>query len=363
MKRFITSLALLAVMIWLGCEKQQSPVSPPQDRQTQATTGNATMANFKENLEAWKARVEERAAAVKSRAAQLRQRQLSKTAASDKITVPDDYPTIQAAVDAAAPGTKILVKDGTYNEAVTVVTDNLTITAAHAGQAHVIGGFDLAGVTKGTVEGFDLTSGGEFIGGIFLEECSDVEIKENEVKAGFGIVLFASVDCVVKDNQVHDNFELVEVPPGITIFFGGKHLVAGNESRVNYFGIVVFGGLAGDSGPSAGKNEIRSNECTGSLVGILLVGTRENDLGDNACNANIGIGGGIGIFLTEDSDRNKIGSGNVTNGNRKFGILLDEYSDNNTVKKNAAHGNGSCDLGNYGTGNTFIQNDFGSVCP
>jgi parallel beta-helix repeat protein len=357
MKRFITSLALLAVLVWLGCEKQEGPVSPSQDQQTKATTGNATMAKLKENVEAWKAKVEERAAALKIQAAKLRQRQLSKSAAGGKITVPDDYPTIQDAVNAAAPGTKILVKDGAYNEEVTVITNNLTITPAHAGQAHVIGGFELTGVTKGKIEGFDIT------GGVFLEECTKVEVKENEVKEGFGIVLFASVDCVVKDNKVHDNSEIFEVPPGITIFFGGKHLVAGNESRANYFGIVVFGGLAGEVGPSPGKNVIRSNECTGSLVGILLLGSHENDLGDNASNANIGIGGGIGIFLCEDSDRNKIGSGNEANGNRTFGIYLDGACDNNTVKKNAAHGNGVCDAIDEGTGNTFTQNNFGSVCP
>ena len=43
------------------------------------------------------------------------------------ITVPDDYPTIQAAVDAAAAGDLILIKPGTYNEAVNIETDDLTI--------------------------------------------------------------------------------------------------------------------------------------------------------------------------------------------------------------------------------------------
>jgi hypothetical protein len=43
------------------------------------------------------------------------------------INVPDDFATIQEAVDAAAPGTLILVGPGTYHEAVNVTTDNLTI--------------------------------------------------------------------------------------------------------------------------------------------------------------------------------------------------------------------------------------------
>ena len=41
--------------------------------------------------------------------------------------VPDDYPTIQDAVDAAAEGDLVLIAPGVYSEAVDVVTDNLTI--------------------------------------------------------------------------------------------------------------------------------------------------------------------------------------------------------------------------------------------
>lgn len=37
-------------------------------------------------------------------------------ASSATIYVPDDYPTIQAAVNAASPGDTIIVRDGTYYE-------------------------------------------------------------------------------------------------------------------------------------------------------------------------------------------------------------------------------------------------------
>ncbi|MGE4485476.1 MAG: nitrous oxide reductase family maturation protein NosD, partial [Oscillospiraceae bacterium] len=47
--------------------------------------------------------------------------------AAATIVVPDDYPTIQGAVDAAIPGDVILVKEGTYSEQVTIVQSRIKI--------------------------------------------------------------------------------------------------------------------------------------------------------------------------------------------------------------------------------------------
>ena len=43
--------------------------------------------------------------------------------AGTRSRCPTDYPTIQAAVDAAAPGDLVLVSPGIYNEAVNVTTE------------------------------------------------------------------------------------------------------------------------------------------------------------------------------------------------------------------------------------------------
>lgn len=59
------------------------------------------------------------------------------------LMVPDDYPTIQKAVDAAKPGALILIKPGTYKEAVQVATDDLTIRGLDRNAVILDGGFTL----------------------------------------------------------------------------------------------------------------------------------------------------------------------------------------------------------------------------
>jgi len=63
--------------------------------------------------------------------------------ADSVINVPDDQPTIQAAVDAARPGDLILIAPGTYNEAVNVETENLTIRGLDRNEVVLDGNFEL----------------------------------------------------------------------------------------------------------------------------------------------------------------------------------------------------------------------------
>jgi hypothetical protein len=59
------------------------------------------------------------------------------------LAVPGDYDTIQAAVDAAEPGDLVLVSPGTYEEAVNVETDELTIRGLDRNEVILDGGFEL----------------------------------------------------------------------------------------------------------------------------------------------------------------------------------------------------------------------------
>jgi hypothetical protein len=58
--------------------------------------------------------------------------------------VPADYPTIQAAVDAAAPGDLVLIDVGVYREAVDVRTPGLTIRGVDRNEVVIDGEFERA---------------------------------------------------------------------------------------------------------------------------------------------------------------------------------------------------------------------------
>lgn len=59
------------------------------------------------------------------------------------LAVPGEFDSIQGAVDAAEPGDLVLISPGTYTEAVTVETDELTIRGLDRDETVLDGGFEL----------------------------------------------------------------------------------------------------------------------------------------------------------------------------------------------------------------------------
>jgi hypothetical protein len=59
------------------------------------------------------------------------------------LAVPDEFATIQEAVDAASPGDLVLISPGVYNEAVNVTTDELTIRGLDRNEVILDGQFEL----------------------------------------------------------------------------------------------------------------------------------------------------------------------------------------------------------------------------
>ena len=158
------------------------------------------------------------------------------------IYVPDDYSTIQAAVDAASPGDTIIVRDGTYTENIDVNKDNLTIRSENGAEGAVIQAagpndhvFELTAdyveVSGFTVKG----ASGNNIAGIFLDaRCSNI-FDNILIENGIGIETWNSSS----DNSIHDN-NVYNNGGGIIVYYSSNSTIQNNTVHNNSWnGICV----------------------------------------------------------------------------------------------------------------------------
>ena len=118
----------------------------------------------------------------------------------DTRLVPQDYPTIQAAVDAAAPGDLILIDRGTYREQVEVTTPGLTLRGVDRNEVVIDGEFQRPngvsvlfadGVAVENMTAINNTSNGFFWSGVRGYRGSYLTAVNNGV---YGIYAFDSGD-------------------------------------------------------------------------------------------------------------------------------------------------------------------------
>lgn len=147
--------------------------------------------------------------------------------------VPQNYSTIQAAIDAAKPNDVIIVAPGTYNEHF-LIGKSLTLIADKQGEAILDGDgeenvidikvddVDVIGFTiKNATRGIRLSS----------KQCAIIgnTIRETEQ----GITLHNSANNLIIGNDV-DNLTV-----GITLFGSIENIVAGNNISANDYGLAV----------------------------------------------------------------------------------------------------------------------------
>ena len=140
--------------------------------------------------------------------------------------VPDYTETIQAAIDSAATGDTVLVREGTYVENLSILDKALTLKALGTPEGTVIDGNQQGSVLEITgdahIEGFTIRNGlNEDGGGIRVfgdaGEPVTVSVVGNIIvsnRAGYfsdqglgeGIMLYASVDCRIEGNTIQNNY-------------------------------------------------------------------------------------------------------------------------------------------------------------
>jgi len=222
------------------------------------------------------------------------------------IYVPDDYPTIQQAVDNAAAGDTIVVRDGTYQENV-AVDKALTIQSENGAANCVV---SAANPDAHTIE---VTASGVGITGLTIQNAT--RVTEAGEKAA-GVCLNAVEHCAISGNDVSGNNY------GIYLESSSSNTLSGNTAGNN---AVVGIYLEDSSGNTLTNNTACDSDDVGD-AGIALFYSSSNTLTGNTVVNNT-----IGFALVLSSD-NTLAT-NIVSGNSWRGIYVEDSS-NNTIYNN-----------------------------
>ena len=260
---------------------------------------------------------------------------IANEAAGITIYVPNDYPTIQSAIDAAQPGATIIVEsaDRPYDEDVRVNKDGIRLIARDGATVQgriVIYYSDNVTVANFTVY-LDIPTSW---GGVSVVYGDNAKVLNNTVfesgsVSGRGIYVFQSTGSIIK-----------------------------NKTSIGLLlnGIVLF---------YSNDNTITKNRSVGNSEGIRFVFSDNNKVHHNESNKNQF----AGLHFSNSSDNN-FAKGNISNHNGSSGITVGDngqfgiyvYGSNTTVTSNNFHCNsGFGDIYDTGVNNTFRDNSTGPL--
>lgn len=245
--------------------------------------------------------------------------------ANSVITVPDDYLSIQEAVNNAKNGDTILVKQGVYHEAV-VLDKSLTlkgigypvINADRKGSAIMIN------ASNCIVDGFKVTNSMRSFseGGVKVQYYSGGNnIIKNNIAYGntLGIYAMKTAHNSIINNTVFDNSR------GIECWVETDDYIASNTVYSN----GEIGILLSSTGNSSVLNNVAYYH---TEAGIMLDGCDDSYVKGNSVFSNL-----YGIYWTYSASRNLITENNITNNQRAFTWyckLGDNHLYHNTIKEN-----------------------------
>ena len=185
--------------------------------------------------------------------------------AENAIYVPDNYPTIQQAVDAAESGETIIVRAGSYTENVVVNKPHLTIRSENGA------GVTIVQAAKTNDKAFEVTadyvsvSGFTFKGanytekaGIYLTNANYCNVSDNTAYANYvGIYLWKSNNNTVIKNTLCTNDNA-----GLRSYHSSGNVITRNNVSRNYWNGIVIGGAYN----TLSDNVASSNSYSGILV-------------------------------------------------------------------------------------------------
>lgn len=224
------------------------------------------------------------------------------------IVVPDDYVTIQEAINKASDGDTIFVKSGTYVETL-VVNRSISLLGEDRYSTIIDGNYT---PVRNVVE---VTTSNVKISGFTIQKSGGVKYYERD-----GIYIESSSGNNISYNIITDNYG-----SGIHLKGSSNNLIFGNNITNNfYIGICVES--------SSHNNTIRGNTLIDNFEGISVTDSNKQSIQDNL----VKISGNHGIYI-DDSSNNLIFS-NIVTDSYNFGMVIYRSSDD-TIYKNVLSNN------------------------
>ena len=214
-------------------------------------------------------------------------------AESATIVVPDDYATIQSAVDAAQDGDRIYVKTGIYSENI-VVNKSISLIGENMEETKIVGNCSenyLRPITINhnnvTVTGFSLVDSWV---GVCLSEVSGCKVYGNKmVDNKYGIMVVSASGNVITANII----ESTEVGAyGIELTRASNNIIKGNQITATAEGISLTDTLLSQNEVITSQNNsiLENNIVNCSDKAVWFKFTKENLLaGNTIANSTIGL--------------------------------------------------------------------------
>ncbi|HEU4895304.1 MAG TPA: right-handed parallel beta-helix repeat-containing protein, partial [Acidimicrobiia bacterium] len=298
--------------------------------------------------------------------------------------VPADYPTIQAAVDAADPGDLVLIDRGIYREAVDVRTPGLTIRGVDRNEVIIDGEFERAngiqalftdGVVVENLTTMNHTLNGVFWSGVRGYRGSYVTAINN---GDYGIYAFDSGDGLFEHSYASGSpdasFYIGQCNPCDAVITDS----IGEYSGLGYSGsnastnIYIVNNLFRFNGTGAAPNSL-DGELLPPAENVVVAGNLIHDNGYEEFPHKTAQWATQGIGIAMAGTVNSLATKNLIFNHPLNGIQVFSNIDanvwmpsGNTVRENVVRGSGLGDLvltGPSQSGNCFENNEFGWTMP
>lgn len=284
----------------------------------------------------------------------------------NQIFVPENYSTIQAAIDAASDGEEIIVAEGIYQETIDFKGKNIVLRSIDPDNNDVVSKTVIDGDGKGTVitfkngesrnailSGFTITGGSGTRKQFTITSYDETKLSFDRRYAG-GILVSGGSEPTISKNIISGNnvinlsTNIMGVGGGIAVLDGSNPLIE-NNMIINNFSEAYGGGIAvwHRSSPKIINNIISGNKAEDIGGGLLVAMICSPEINSNIIQDNQSANWGGGIYVGHMSEA-KI-TGNIIMNNSAVdggGIFLrraesvlindNEISDNRATKNGGA---------------------------